>query len=201
MNEIAIDGSNFTLRPTGIEFHGDLSREEWNALGEKLSSVGKSIGFMIGDWINYGEMEWGEMYDEIQQRTGLDYGTLANFAYVAKRVHFSLRNEKLDWNHHAVVAKVKTSEDQSKWLSIAEDEKMSVRRLRRSVAANRIVSVKEMREDKSDTGTSTYMTWLNKLSQWWRQRTQADPVTNWDEVDRARLKRDLEPIVRIYELL
>lgn len=201
MNEIAINSNNFTLQPTGIEFHGNLSREEWNTLGEKLASVGKSIGFMIGDWINYGEKQWGEMYDEIQQRTGLDYGTLSNFVYVAKRVQFSLRNEKLDWSHHAVVAKVKTPEEQSKWLSIAEKEKMSVRRLRRSVAANRIVSVKEMGEDKSDMGTSTYMTWLNKLGQWWRQRTQTDPVTDWEEADRARLKRDLEPIVRIYELL
>lgn len=200
MNEIAINGSNFTLRPTGIEFHGDLSREEWNALGEKLSSVGKSIGFMIGDWINYGEKRYGEIKD-IEKLTGLDYGTLRNFSHVSKRVELSLRNDNLDWYHHAVVAKVKSPEEQRQWLELAAEKNLSVRRLRKSISLGHVATDKEMEDDSSDRGTSTYMTWLNKLSQWWKRRTESDPISDWEDVDRERLKRDLEPIVRIYELL
>jgi hypothetical protein len=200
MNEIAISGSNFTLRPTGIEFHGDLTREEWTDLGQKLSAVGKSIGFIIGDWINYGETRWGVIKD-LEKVTKLDYGTLRNFSHVSKRVQLSLRNDNLDWYHHAVVAKVKSPEDQRKWLAAAAEEEMSVRRLRRSVHEGRVVSTQEMREDPADRGTATYMTWLNKLAQWWKRRIDADPISDWDPQDRARLKRDLEPLARIYELL
>jgi len=200
MNEIAINGSNFTLRPTGIEFHGDLTREEWTELGQKIATVGKSIGFIIGDWINYGEMRWG-LIKNLEKLTGIDYGTLRNFSHVSKRVELSLRNDNLDWYHHAVVAKVKSPEEQSKWLTVAEKEEMSVRRLRRSVSAGRIISIKEMSDDPADRGTNTYMTWLNKLTQWWKRRTESNPIADWDPMDRARLKRDLEPLVRIYELL
>jgi hypothetical protein len=100
-----------------------------------------------------------------------------------------------------VVAKIKSPEEQCKWLTIAEKEEMSVRRLRRSVAEKRVVSVKEMRENPADKGTVTYMTWLNKLIHWWNRRTDGETVSEWDPVDRARLKRDLEPIARIYEQL
>ena len=54
----------------------ELSFEEWEALGEKLGRIGKSIGFMIGDWINYAEEKWGEKYNEAIACTGLEYQTL-----------------------------------------------------------------------------------------------------------------------------
>lgn len=45
--------AKFTLTPRGIEFHDDLSFEEWEQLGEKLGDTERSIGFMIGDWIKF----------------------------------------------------------------------------------------------------------------------------------------------------
>lgn len=53
----------------------------------------------------------------------------------------------------------------------------------------------------TDKGTVTYMVWINRLSQWWRKRIECDPVENWDAEDRATLKRDLQPLVDIYNTL
>ena len=64
MNTLAIHDPKFSITPTGIEFHQELSFDEWNALGQKLAPVGKSIGFIIGDWINYGAKRYGEKYEE-----------------------------------------------------------------------------------------------------------------------------------------
>jgi hypothetical protein len=49
MNTLAINDPKFTITPTGINFHHDLTFEEWDELGTKLTPVGKSIGFIIGD--------------------------------------------------------------------------------------------------------------------------------------------------------
>lgn len=207
MNELAIQGNKFRISEQGIDFTGDLSREEWNELGTKVARVGKSIGFIIGDWFNYGETQWGGdgrdggMYADAIALTGFDYGTLSNFANVAKRVQFPLRNGNLDYSHHAVVAKLKSPEDQKHWLAAAEKYDLSVRRLRVSMNSGRIVSINEMNGDAADRGNPTYMTWLNKLLHWWTKRTKNDPVDRWNEQDRKRLKRDLEPWVRIYEQL
>lgn len=201
MNEIAIQGSNFTIRETGIEFNGNLSRTEWDDLGHKIAQVAKSIGFIVGDWINHGEKQWGDMYADAMQQTGLDYQTLRDFAYTARRVELSLRNDKLDFSHHRVVAKLKSPEDQARWIELAEKNNLSVRRLRVSMNFGRVVSIDEMDVDPADRGRPNYMTWLNKLLYWWANRTKNDPVEQWDELDRKRLKRDLEPWVRIYEQL
>ena len=89
LSALAISNPKFSITPTGIEFHEDLSFEEWDDLGQKLAPVGKSIGFIIGDWINYGEKRWGDKYEEALPAPGMAYQTLANYAYVARRVQFS----------------------------------------------------------------------------------------------------------------
>lgn len=200
MNELAIADQKFTIRETGIEFHQELDFEEWESLGYKLARVGKSIGFIIGDWINYGEKLWGEKYQDAINRSGLDYQTLRDFAYVAGRIELSLRNDNLDFNHHRVVAKL-PSGDQKEWLKAAEKHGLSVRRLRKSINVGRVVSQDEMQEDPSDKGHVTYMVFINRLCQWWRKVVDREPIEQWDEYRRETLKRDLKPLVEIYEKL
>jgi len=89
MNTLAINDPKFAITPTGIQFNEELSFEEWDDLGQKLAPIAKSIGFIIGDWINYGEKRWGDRYEEALERTGMAYQTLRNYAYVARKVHLS----------------------------------------------------------------------------------------------------------------
>lgn len=201
MNELAIESPKFTLAPNGLQFDGELTRDEWNQLGVQIGRVGKSIGFIIGDWLNYAERQWGETYADAIELTGLDYGTLANFAYVAKRVGFSSRNEKLDFAHHMVVAKLKDPDDQREWLANAERNNMSVRRLRKSVAAGRIVSQEELDADGADQGKVTYMVFINRILQWFRREADKSDPEEWDPERRRLLKRDLQPVVDIYQKL
>ncbi len=142
MNTLAINDPKFSITQTGIEFKKDMTFEEWDNLGQQLAPVGKSIGFIIGDWINYGEKRWGDKYEEALQRTGMAYQTLMNYAYVARKVEISCRQEKLGFEHHAVVAKLKDPEDQKRWLGVARKHKLSVRRLRKSINFGRLATEK-----------------------------------------------------------
>ena len=201
MNELTIDNTKFNISETGIEFREELTFEEWEQLGGRLARVGKSIGFLIGDWINYGEKCWGEKYAEAIRKTGIDYQILADFAYVARKVDFSCRHEKLGFEHHKAVAKLKCADEQKRWLETAERESLSKRRLRASIIKGRVVSIDEMQGDPADRGQQTYMNWIMRLCQWWRKRIESDPVANWDDCDKIRLKRDLQPVVDIYNSL
>ena len=201
MNTLAIADPKFTITATGLQFHQNLSFEEWNDLGQKLAPIGKSIGFIIGDWINYGETAYGEKYEEALAKTGLAYQTLMNFAYVARKVEISLRKENLDWYQHATVAKLKTDEEKRHWLDMAEQHDLSVRRLRKSINFGRLATEDEVQGDPADRGYVTYLALLNRLRRWWKREIGKAPVEDWDEERRAALKRDFRLVLEIYEAL
>lgn len=201
MNMLAIHDPNFSITPTGIQFNEELSFDEWDDLGQKLAPIARSIGFIIGDWINYGETRYGAKYKEALTRTGLTYQTLADFSYVARKVEFSLRNENLDFSQHRVVAKLKTPEEKQHWLDIANKHDMSVRRLRKSINFGRIATDEEVHGDPADKGVVTHLALINRLIRWWKQTTADDPVDQWDEEQRENVKNDFKLILDIYEAL
>ncbi len=201
MNTLAIHDPKFSITPTGIEFHQDLSFDEWDALGQKLAPIGKSIGFIIGDWINYGDKRYGEKYDEALAKTGLSYQTLMNYAHVARKVEIYLRKENLDWSQHATVAKLKTDDEKRHWLDMAEKHGLSVRRLRKSINFGRLATEEEVQGDPADRGYVTYLALLNRLRRWWKRETGKAPVEEWDEERREVLKRDFKLVQEIYDAL
>lgn len=122
--------SSFTIHKNGIEASGEPTFEEWLACGEFIKHADKSVHFWIGDWLNYGETKWGEMYEEAIKQTGFDYQTLMDDKYIASRVKFSLRNENLSFTHHRVVAPYNPDE-QAILLERAEALGLSAKEFRR----------------------------------------------------------------------
>ena len=200
MTTLAITHPKFAITPTGIEFHQDLSYAEWDELGQKLTPIGKSIGFIIGDWINYGQKNYGEKYEEALASTGIPYQTLRNYTYVASRVGLSCRQDNLGFEHHAVVAKLKPDE-QEHWLEMTKNHSLSVRRLRKSINFGRLATDEEVQGDPADRGHVTYLALLNRLRRWWARETQKEPVDDWDDDRREGLKKDFKLILDIYEAL
>ena len=201
MNMLAIHDPKFSITPTGIQFNEELSFEEWDDLGQKLAPIGKSIGFIIGDWINYGETRWGNKYEEALGRTGLAYTTLAHYAYVARRVQFCFRKQNLDYTIHATVAKIKDPTEQQHWLDMAEKHSLGKRRLQKSINFGRLATEEEVQGDPADKGVITHLALINRLIRWWKQTTADDPVDQWDEEQRENVKKDFKLILDIYEAL
>lgn len=143
------DARTLTLfhdEPTGLDFAGDLGEttpiswrpkhdltfDEWQAIGNTLQQVSASLKWWIGDWLNYGEHRWGDMYTQAIEITGWEYQTLANAKSVCNKVDFYRRRENLKFSHHAEVASLE-SEVQTALLLQAEVEGWSVRRLREAI--------------------------------------------------------------------
>lgn len=201
MNALAIHDPKFSITSTGIRFTDELSFEEWDRLGQKLGEIGKSIGFIIGDWINYGDGRYGEKYEEALARTGLAYKTLRNYAYVSRKLEMSLRKDNLDWYQHATVAKLKTDDEKRHWLEMADKHDLSVRRLRKSINFGRLATEEEVEGDPADKGVVTHLALINRLIRWWKQTTADDPIDEWDEEQRENVKKDFARLLDIYEAL
>jgi hypothetical protein len=115
---------------------GDLSHADWLATGRRLGAIGRCSQWWIGDWIRYGTSRWGEKYAEAARVTGYDVASLRNMAWVASRFDLSLRNDKLTWSHHVLLAPL-DADAQGKWLRRASEERLSVADLRLELRASR----------------------------------------------------------------
>ena len=197
---IASPNSKYTITPTGIEFHSALSLEEWDDLGSKLAPIAKSIGFLMGDWINYGLKAWGEKYKEALAATDIPYKTLANYAYVARKVAPSLREQSLGYEHHAAVAKLKPYE-QAHWLGEAKEHGLTIRRLRKSIQLGRLATEEDLLGNASDRGEVTHFLLISSFMRWWTSETSKTPVKEWSQEWRETIKSDLLRIVEIYHQL
>src|ERR1700761_5415884 len=79
----------------------DLELPVWAEAGRRLGSIGRGVGWWIGDWLYYGNRRFGERYARAKQITGYDVQTLMNMTYVASRFDASRRRESLSFSHHA----------------------------------------------------------------------------------------------------
>lgn len=114
----------------------DLGHSDWLATGRRLGAIGRCSQWWIGDWVRYGTSRWGEKYAEAARVTGYDVASLRNMAWVASRFDLSLRNDKLTWSHHVLLAPFEP-DAQSEWLRRASEERLSVADLRLELRALR----------------------------------------------------------------
>jgi N6-adenosine-specific RNA methylase IME4 len=123
-----------TWEATGWVAPEQLDFDDWEAIGPLLRSMEGAVHWWIGDWLNYGEYKWGEMYAQAMDETGFQEQTLTNDVWVSRHIEFSRRRENLSWSHHAEVATLEAAE-QDYWLEQAENEGWTRNELRRQLRA------------------------------------------------------------------
>lgn len=128
-------GTHATVQKSGMVFPQNLSERSWEQIGANLRELMNSSAWWLADWLIYGEATYGwRRYKEAVERTGLDYQTLRNYAWVARRFEHDRRRDSLSFAHHAEVTRLSPPE-QDYWLRKAEQQKWSRNELRRAVRA------------------------------------------------------------------
>jgi hypothetical protein len=128
-----------SLTSTAWSPHTDIAADEWVAQGRRLGTIGRAVGWWIGDWLRYGNERFGERYARAARITGYDVQTLMNMVYVASRFDVSRRREGLSFSHHAEVAALGPGA-QDHWLSQSESKRLSVRCLREELRRERALA-------------------------------------------------------------
>ena len=217
---VALPTGKVRLSELGMEVQEDLTFEEWSALAPHIGSALRSMSFVVGDWLVYGEdhfsgerdlpgMESGpraakrvpqNRYDVAVKATDIDLATLKTYVHVSRRVPRLLRNNILSWEHHKAVAKLRGPE-LSHWLDTAEkgDDhgRLSARRLRASITAGRVVTPDELVVPPSEQGISNHIPSINRLAAWWQQAAGTDWLATRSREQLSALLRDFEPVALI----
>jgi len=127
-----------------------MSLRDWLLAGRHLGLVGRNVAWWIGDWLRYGNQQYGERYARAASITGYDVQSLMNMVYVASRFTPDRRRDALSWSHHAEVAAL-DEEQQERWLEIAAMERMSVRSLRAEVRTIRRLAAGSSDQEKDES--------------------------------------------------
>lgn len=187
------------LSSLGVQFDGDVPEQSVDNLLRDIGSVTRGCMFVIGDAINYAEGKWGDKYEHWIAVSGLEYGTLRNAASVARKVHLSLRSDNLTYDHHKMIAPLPPDE-QRHWLDLAEEKGMSSRRLRKSLLLGRPATDEDM-EMGTDKGIENVHPYVNSICGFWGKLKEFGWVKRAGTEKLRAFKRDLQPVVDIYNTL
>ncbi|WP_158890366.1 LmbU family transcriptional regulator [Amycolatopsis anabasis] len=124
-------GSALTKR-TSLFLPPRIPLDEWSRIGRQIFVIHESSAWWLGDWLIYGQSQYPDRYKRAIAETSLDYQTLRNYAWVARRFGVSRRREALSFQHHAELASLPESE-QDEWLDRAEKFRWSRNELRNRV--------------------------------------------------------------------
>jgi hypothetical protein len=128
-------GQVLTTR-VGMQIPADLAFEDWERAGRQLAGIVDSSAWWLGDWLVYGKEHYADRYQLGIRTAGLQYQTLRNYAWVARRFELNRRRPALTFQHHAEVASLPIPE-QEFWLDRAERVKWSTKQLRTAIRGSR----------------------------------------------------------------
>lgn len=116
IDNLVIGGMRFTS--TGLIQVADITEDGLKLVGDVLYRFKGSFQWLIGDWLNHaGVYEWADV-DRIAKHFRLSAGTLKNWKSTSSNVPQSLRNDRLDFMHHYLVAYL-PEDKQREWLEKA----------------------------------------------------------------------------------
>jgi hypothetical protein len=195
----------------------DLSIDEWGDLAACIGEVATSVAFIVGDWLVYGQnlfsmngindVRVGRVdhpsYQRAIEATRLDLSTLQNYAYVSRSIPYSMRSERLSWEHHRLLAKLPDNDKQD-WIDtcVAEEDagrRMSTRRLRKSLSLGRVATDADLDPDDADGGIENHIQFINRLSVWWKRMKKENFLTASTREQRGAMLRDFAPITALIQ--
>jgi len=126
-------------RRTELQLPANLALAGWRRVGEQIALLSSSSAWWLGDWLIYGQAKFPDRYRQAVEGTSLDYQTLRNYAWVARKFPVSRRRDTLSFQHHAAVAALPVPEQQL-WLDRASFGHWSLAELRARLKAAAIES-------------------------------------------------------------
>ncbi|GII95034.1 LmbU family transcriptional regulator [Sinosporangium siamense] len=158
----------FTMK-VGLQIPADLTFDDWEQAGCRLSGIVNSSAWWLGDWLVFGKEHYADRYQRGVLAVGLQYQTLRNYAWVSRQFEFHRRRASLSFQHHAELASLPV-EEQERWLDRAEDMRWTTKQLRSAIRLARSNSTEESRQVAP---TRRFVIPDNRLQRWHRAAEQS----------------------------
>lgn len=145
----------------------NMTFEQWSQIGSTFQQIESSLPWWLGDWLNAGEVRYGETYAQAIELTGSKIEALKQYKWVAGRIPPDRRFSELSWTHHRLVAKLE-EDDQDTWLHRAWDNSWTSADLKQAMTGDKEPTVIASKLTKDATPEEAY-DWLIETfdDAWW----------------------------------
>jgi hypothetical protein len=99
-------------RRTQLRLPANLALAGWRRLGQQIALLSSSSAWWLGDWLICGPAKFPDRYRQALAKTPLDYQTLRNYAWVARKFPVSRRRDTGSFQHHAALPALPACEQQ-----------------------------------------------------------------------------------------
>src|SRR5262245_65136386 len=79
----------------GLRIPAGLPFEDWERAGRQLSGLLDASSWWLGDWLLFGKDHYTDRYERVIGAVGLQYQTLRNSAWVARKFEIHRRRQAL----------------------------------------------------------------------------------------------------------
>jgi hypothetical protein len=151
---IQIESQNIKVTPYGLEFTGAVSLKEWKRAMLGLQKAETMIQFYLGDLFIYAESAvdgWGKLtYQDLEEHSGYDNGTLRNYKWVARRFPpafreaLSPRGDICAFSHYKEVASIDDDQEAFRLLKTTNKAGWSVEKLHDEVKRSKGYAGKDL---------------------------------------------------------
>lgn len=122
----------FNVSTIGLTMTDEVTKDEWMAFFKAIRRITNSIQWIIGDLAAYGKEKFNLDYEDIAGISGYRRKTVEEYASISRNVPITIRRETLSFGHHQLVAPMPEHE-QISWLAYAEENELSVAKLREAM--------------------------------------------------------------------
>lgn len=151
-----------------LQIPAAMTYEDWEQAGRQLSGIVDSSSWWLGDWLVYGKDHYTDRYQRGIRTAGLQYQTLRNYAWVARRFPTGRRRAALTFQHHAEIASLPVDE-QEIWLDRAEQNTWTTKQLR---TALRIARGGDQPRSVQPLETTRRLALPGSRMQWWHKAAE-----------------------------
>jgi len=187
----------------GLVIPAETTLEQWLAIGKAFNRADDLLCWCIGDWIAFGQKHvgWGDKFTEAIEATGIEYGSLREYASVSERVAIVVRTTNLSWSHHRAVAAL-DDDNQRHWLEVATKHDLSVAELKASIQAGKVIRAAQLEAERdARKGLSGPHAILSVFNRAVRDVISRVPIDRWSVATRAAWKEQLKPVADFYAKL
>jgi hypothetical protein len=208
------------LAATHAEFD-EMDFVEWRMLGSNLCRMSGASQWWIGDWLVAGAQrfvpaepkeapetseqkqrrkEAHKRYSRAVEQTGYDLATLKDLVWVSRGIVSSRRRDGISWSHHREVLALESTKEQDKFLKLAAQHKWTRSQLRQAIRAER-ADKKSVDAYGAPTIDFAPSRWANQFTRWIAVQLKDKPLEDWPNARRMALRRELQPVVDVYNQL
>ena len=194
---IKANSAQVALNPASATINDNTTIEEWAKIGHSLKAANRAMQWWIGDWLNHGVKAFGErkaLAIDHAEGFGIEREALSRAAATARAIDQPRRVAGLTFRHHEEV-QMELGGAQDTWLGEAQERQWSVTDLRRAIRASKALHAVD--EDEAKGFDASFNPTRIKLdfSRWLAKQP---PASEWTQAKRDAIKRDLEPLARLW---